>query len=161
MECIIDTCLCGLLFYAMGLRVHVQPRQWLHRLSLVLPERRPGNHTTLQGVDFLAVWIFQFAFAVLARPLRQASMIGRTAFVGVIFLYSVAVTGFIYPIIGHWTWGPDGFLATMEARATGSHGSEQASMILPVRRVVHTIGGFISLAASYCPWSPPGPQIQA
>ena len=43
MECIVDTCLCGILFYAMGLRLHVQPRQRLHRLPLVLPAgtRRP------------------------------------------------------------------------------------------------------------------------
>ena len=39
-------------------------------------------------------------------------MIGRTGFVGDL-LYSVGVSGFIYPIIGHWAWGPDGFLATM------------------------------------------------
>ena len=39
-------------------------------------------------------------------------MIGRTRFVGDL-IYSVGVSGFIYPIIGHWAWGPDGFLATM------------------------------------------------
>ena len=39
-------------------------------------------------------------------------MIGRTGFVGDL-LYSLPVSGFIYPIMGHWAWGPDGFLATM------------------------------------------------
>ena len=43
MECIVDTCLCGLLFYAIGFCVHVQPRQRLHRLPLVLPAGRAGN----------------------------------------------------------------------------------------------------------------------
>ena len=42
-------------------------------------------------------------------------MIGRTDFIGDI-LYSICVSGFIYPIIGHWAWGPDGFLATMGGR---------------------------------------------
>src|SRR5438094_8975153 len=35
MECVVDTCLCGILFYAI--RLHVQPRQRLHRVPLVFP----------------------------------------------------------------------------------------------------------------------------
>src|SRR5205085_762687 len=58
------------------------------------------------GVAFLAVWLFQFAFADTCSTITSGSMIGRTAFLGDL-LYSVAVSGFIYPIIGHWTWGPD------------------------------------------------------
>ena len=43
MECIVDTCLCGLLFLRHWLRFHVQPRQRFHWLPLVLPARRSGN----------------------------------------------------------------------------------------------------------------------
>jgi ammonium transporter, Amt family len=46
------------------------------------------------------------------------------------------VTGFIYPIIGHWTWDLDGWLATMAFRDfTGS-------------TMAHTIGGTIALAGA-------------
>ena len=74
-------------------------------------------------------------------------MIGRTAWIGDL-LYSVGVSGFIYPIIGHWAWGPDGFLATM-----GSAGNFLPSLGQPFHdfagsTVVHTIGGFIALAGS-------------
>jgi Amt family ammonium transporter len=74
-------------------------------------------------------------------------MIGRTGFVGDL-LYSVAVSGFIYPIVGHWAWGPDGFLATM-----GSDGHFLASLGLGFHdfagsTVVHTIGGFVALAGA-------------
>jgi Amt family ammonium transporter len=74
-------------------------------------------------------------------------MIGRTGFVGDL-LYSIAVSGFIYPIIGHWAWGPDGWLATM-----GSDGHFYASLGTGFHdfagsTVVHTIGGFIALAGS-------------
>jgi ammonium transporter, Amt family len=74
-------------------------------------------------------------------------MIGRTGFVGDL-LYSVAVTGFIYPIIGHWAWGPDGWLAMM-----GSAGNFFPSLGTSFHdfagsTVVHTIGGFIALAGS-------------
>ena len=61
---------------------------------------------------FLADWIFQFAFADTCSTITSGAMIGRTDFVGDL-LYSFCVSGFIYPIIGHWAWGPDGFLATM------------------------------------------------
>jgi Amt family ammonium transporter len=58
------------------------------------------------------------------------------------------VSGFIYPIIGHWAWGPDGFLATM-----GSEGHFFASLGMGFHdfagsTVVHTIGGFIALAGA-------------
>src|SRR3954462_1114438 len=61
-------------------------------------------------------------------------MVGRCGFVGDI-LYSIGVTGFIYPIIGHWGWGPDGWLATMNTPFRDFAGST----------VVHSIGGAISL----------------
>jgi len=74
-------------------------------------------------------------------------MIGRTSFIGDL-LYSVAVSGFIYPIIGHWAWGPDGFLATM-----GTPGNFLPSLGMGFHdfagsTVVHTIGGFIALAGA-------------
>jgi Amt family ammonium transporter len=59
-------------------------------------------------------------------------MVGRCGFIGDL-LYSVGVTGFIYPIIGHWTWGPDGWLAALSFRDFAGS------------TVVHTIGGAIAL----------------
>ena len=61
---------------------------------------------------FLAFWLFQYAFADTCSTITSGAMIGRTGFVGDL-VYSIGVSGFIYPIIGHWAWGPDGFLATM------------------------------------------------
>src|SRR5437763_13583126 len=64
------------------------------------------------GVAFLAVWIFQIAFADTCSTITSGAMIGRTRLVRDL-LYSVCVTGFIYPIIGHWAWGPQGSLAAV------------------------------------------------
>ena len=66
-----------------------------------------------------------FAFADTCSTITSGAMVGRTGFKGDL-LYSVGVTGFIYPIIGHWAWGPDGFLATM-----GSAGSSSAGGATP------------------------------
>ena len=62
------------------------------------------------GVAILAYWLFQFAFADTCSTITSGAMIGRTGFVGDL-LYSVGVSGLIYPIVGHWVWGPDGWLA--------------------------------------------------
>src|SRR6185369_10683912 len=97
-ECVVDTCLCGILFYFIG----------YHWFFL---QNAPATYEGT-GVAFLAVWIFQFAFADTCSTITSGAMIGRTGFVGDL-LYSVCVTGFIYPIIGHWAWGPDGWLALM------------------------------------------------
>ena len=64
------------------------------------------------GVAFMAFFLFQFAFADTCSTITSGAMVGRTGFWGDI-LYSIGVSGFIYPIIGHWVWGPDGWLATM------------------------------------------------
>ena len=69
----------------------------------------PATYGTT-GVPLLAYWVFQYAFADTCSTVTSGAMIGRCDFIGDL-LYSVGVTGFIYPIIGHWAWGPDGWLA--------------------------------------------------
>ena len=64
------------------------------------------------GIPIFAHYVFQFAFADCASTICSGAMVGRTRFIGDV-LYSIGVSGFIYPIFGHWCWGPDGFLATM------------------------------------------------
>ncbi|MEI9812756.1 MAG: ammonium transporter [Acidobacteriota bacterium] len=93
------------------------------------------------------LWLFQFAFADTCSTITSGAMIGRTAWIGDL-LYSFCVSGFIYPIIGHWAWGPDGFLATMGSAGNflpwvGTNFHDFAGST-----VVHTIGGFIALAGA-------------
>src|SRR6202163_3729137 len=107
MECIVDTCLCGILFYAWGFAfMFAHGNGWIGYHWFFLAGAPATYETT--GVAFLAVWIFQFAFADTCSTITSGSMIGRTGLVGDL-LYSICVTGFIYPIIGHWAWGPDGW----------------------------------------------------
>src|ERR1700722_1910601 len=125
MECIVDTCLCGILFYAIGFAF-----MFSHGNGFI------GYH-----------WFFQFAFADTCSTITSGAMIGRTGFVGDL-LYSLGVSGFIYPIIGHWAWGPDGFLATMGSPGYFLPNLGQSFHDFAGSSVVHTIGGFIALAGS-------------
>jgi Ammonia permease len=111
MECVVDTCLCGILFYAFGFAFMFSHGNGFIGYHWFFLQGAPATYETT-GVAFLAVWLFQFAFADTCSTITSGAMIGRTAFFGDL-LYSVAVSGFIYPIVGHWAWGPDGWLATM------------------------------------------------
>jgi Amt family ammonium transporter len=83
----------------------------------------------------LAYFLFQFAFADTCSTITSGAMVGRTGFVGDL-LYSIGVSGFIYPIIGHWAWGPDGWL-----NGVSFHDFAGST-------VVHTIGGMVALAGA-------------
>src|SRR4029078_11201594 len=63
-------------------------------------------------------------------------------------IYSLGVSGFIYPIIGHWAWGPDGFLATMGTEGNFLAGLGMGFHDFAGSTVVHTIGGFVALAGA-------------
>ena len=146
MECIVDTCLCGILFYAIGFAFMFSHGNGLIGTNWFFLQGAPATYEST-GVAFLAFWLFQFAFADTCSTITSGAMIGRTGFVGDLF-YSVGVSGFIYPIIGHWAWGPDGFLANM-----GSKGNFLPSLGVGFHdfagsTVVHTIGGFIALAGA-------------
>ncbi|HTB23852.1 MAG TPA: ammonium transporter, partial [Puia sp.] len=146
MECIFDTCLCGLLFWAIGYSFMFSHGNGFIGLNWFFLQGTPATYETT-GIPLLAHWIFQFAFADTCSTIVSGAMIGRTAFRGDI-IYSIGITGFIYPIIGHWAWGPDGFLATM-----GSTGFFLPTLGNGFRdfagsTVVHTIGGIASLAGA-------------
>src|SRR5882724_5226105 len=146
MECIVDTCLCGILFFAFGFSFMFSHGNGFIGYHWFFLKDIPATYEGT-GVAFLAFWLFQFAFADTCSTITSGAMIGRTGFVGDL-LYSLAVSGFIYPIIGHWAWGPDGFLALMgsdghflPSLGTGFHDFAGST-------VVHTIGGFIALAGA-------------
>jgi Amt family ammonium transporter len=157
-ECVFDTCLCGFLYYTWGYAFmfgagngfigwhdpNDATKNWFF-LSNVTAMTLYGA----TGVPVLAHWVFQFAFADCASTICSGTMIGRTDFIGDI-LYSICVSGFIYPIIGHWAWGPDGFLALM-----GGAGHFLPSLGMNFHdfagsTVVHSIGGWIAIAGGIC-----------
>jgi len=157
MECVFDTCLCGILFYAVGYAFMFGHGNGLIGWGgLGADGKTITNWFFLQntpltyegtGIPVLAHWIFQYAFADTCSTIVSGAMIGRTSFRGDI-LYSIGITGFIYPIIGHWAWGPDGWLVTMGAAGGFLPGLGQGFRDFAGSTVVHTIGGVASLAGA-------------
>jgi Amt family ammonium transporter len=62
MECIVDTCLCGILFYAIGFAFMFSHGNSFIGYHWFFLQDAPETYEST-GVAFLAVWIFQFAFA--------------------------------------------------------------------------------------------------
>src|SRR3979490_1038811 len=116
MECVVDTCLAGLLFYAIGFAFMFSHGNGFIGYHWFFLQGTPATYEAT-GVAFLVLWLFQFSFADTCSTITSGAMIGRTGFVGDL-LYSLAVSGFISPIIGHWAWGPDGWPAL---RGTEGH----------------------------------------
>ena len=113
-EGIADTFICGILFWAWGFAFMFEPgTPLIGTTGFFMMGLDPTYGST--GVPLLAFWVFQFAFADTCSMITSGAMIGRCGFIGDI-LYSIGVTGFIYPIIGHWSWGLDGWLAAMRFR---------------------------------------------
>src|SRR5437660_5423041 len=133
-EGIADTCICGILFWAIGFAFMFEDGNRFIGTHGFFLQNLPDTYGTT-GVPLLAFWVFQFAFADTASTITSGAMVGRCGFIGDI-LYSIGVTGFIYPIVGHWAWGPDGWLALR-----GFHDFAGST-------VVHAIGGTISLAGA-------------
>jgi len=137
LEGIVDTCLCGILFYAWGFAFMFGSGNGFIGHQYFFLQGVPDTYGST-GVAFLAYWLFQFAFADTCSTITSGAMVGRTGFVGDL-LYSFGVSGFIYPIIGHWAWGPDGWLTTLTPNPFRDFAGST---------VVHTIGGFVALAGA-------------
>ena len=79
-------------------------------------------------------WMFQVVFAATAATIVSGAMAERTRFVGYL-VYSVFISGLIYPISGHWVWG-GGWLAQL-----GFHDFAGST-------VVHSVGAWAALVGS-------------
>jgi ammonium transporter, Amt family len=137
LEGIVDTCLCGILFWAWGFAFMFGAGNGFIGKQFFFLHNAPATFGS-SGVSMLTFFLFQFAFADTCSTITSGAMVGRTGFVGDL-LYSFGVSGFIYPILGHWAWGPDGWLNTIHPAAFHDFAGST---------VVHTIGGFVAFTGA-------------
>src|SRR4051794_30876595 len=144
LECVFDTCLCGVLWFAIGFAFMFGEGNGLigHQFFFLHGMTAAYGST---GVAFLAFFLFQFAFADTASTITSGAMVGRTSFKGDI-IYSAIVSGLIYPIFGHWVWGPGGWLGNMTPDFLNNFTNGAVFRDFAGSTVVHTVGGFVALA---------------
>jgi len=145
-SCVFDTCVCGILYWAVGFAFQFGAGNgFIGHQFFLLHGMTPGYGST--GVAFLAFFLFQFAFADTASTVTTGALVGRTSFKGDI-IYSVFVSGLIYPVFGHWAWGPGGWLGNTMGWFGDfvNNGSGVVFRDFAGSTVVHTVGGVIALA---------------
>ncbi|CAN5658657.1 ammonium transporter [soil metagenome] len=151
MECVFDTCLCGILYWSIGFAFQFGLGNGLIGHSNFFLNGITDTYTYGGLFDtkvaFLAFFLFQFAFADTASTITSGAMVGRTSFKGDI-LYSLAVSGFIYPIFGHWVWGPGGWLGNTMGWFAGIVPDGIVFRDFAGSTVVHTVGGLLALAGA-------------
>lgn len=97
--------------------------------AVVTPEDVAGPSYEAAG------WVFQVVFAATAATIVSGAMAERTKFAGYV-IYSVVITGLLYPITGHWIWGGDGWLSALGMRDFAGS------------TVVHSVGAWAGLAGA-------------
>ncbi|MBP1962386.1 ammonium transporter [Paenibacillus aceris] len=80
-------------------------------------------------------WLFQCAFVIAVISIVSGAVAERINFRAYI-LYTIAMTGLIYPIAGHWVWAVGGWLGKL------------GMVDFAGSAVIHALGGFSALAAA-------------
>ncbi len=86
------------------------------------------------SVPTYAAWLFQLVFAATAATIVSGAMAERTQFKSYL-IYSLFITGIIYPIVGHWIWG-------------GGWLSDLGMSDFAGSTVVHSTGGWLALTGA-------------
>jgi len=81
-------------------------------------------------------WFYQWTFAATCSTIISGAMAGRTNLVAY-FVYSVVVTGFIYPVVVHWTWSDNAWLA------------DRGYLDFAGSGIVHVTGGIAAMIGAY------------
>ncbi len=87
------------------------------------------------SIPLWAFVMFQTVFAATAATIVSGAMAERTRFIAYM-VYSIVISAFIYPVVGHWIWG-GGWLAKM------------GMIDFAGSTVVHSVGGWAALIGAY------------
>ncbi len=136
MKNLMDFSIGSLAFWAVGfgLMFGATATGWFGTSGFFLSDFTPDGDPWV-----LAFWMFQVVFAATAATIVSGAMAERTKFTGYI-LYSIFVSGLIYPIFGSWAWG---------SLLNGSGWLEGFGFIdFAGSTVVHSVGGWAALAGA-------------
>jgi Amt family ammonium transporter len=89
----------------------------------------------LNGTEDYIGWFFQFVFAGTTATIVSGAVAERCQFRAYL-IYSAVLTAFIYPVVSHWIWSADGWMAGKVLDFAGGG-------------AVHGVGGTAALSAAW------------
>ncbi|KQO01174.1 ammonium transporter [Paenibacillus sp. Leaf72] len=92
------------------------------------------SHIVL-NISHETYWLFQCAFVIAVISIVSGAVAERIHFRAYILL-TIAMTGLIYPLAGHWVWSTGGWLGKL------------GMIDFAGSAVIHALGGFAALAAA-------------
>lgn len=134
----------GLAFYFIGYNLmYVDVQGWIGSISLLYGPSSDeiallgGNADSLEavtenGYSVMSDWFFQMVFVATAASIVSGALAERVKLWS-FFVFTIALTGIIYPIVGAWTWGGGWLDAMGFSDFAGS-------------TIVHGTGGWAALA---------------
>ncbi|RKP53981.1 ammonium transporter [Cohnella endophytica] len=134
MKVFVDIAFGALVFYAIGFAfMYGKDEASLIGLSGFF---MGGDLTHLSlNISHDTYWLFQCAFVIAVISIVSGAVAERIHFRAYI-LYTIFMTGLIYPISGHWIWSSNGWLAKL------------GMIDFAGSAAIHALGGFAALAAA-------------
>ncbi|XP_077994370.1 putative ammonium transporter 1 [Glandiceps talaboti] len=129
---VLDVCVGAMIYWAMGYAFAFGEGNWFIGSRNFFFEDFSS--------DMLSHWFFHFVFAATATTIVSGAMAERTEF-GAYLIYSVIITGFIYPVVSHWAWSDNGWLLV-------GPGDGITYQDFAGSGVVHTVGGTAALVGA-------------
>lgn len=136
MKNLMDFSMGSLAYWALGfgLMFGISKSGWIGTSGFFLSDFKVGGDPWV-----LAFWMFQVVFAATAATIVSGAMAERTKFSGYL-VYSIFISGLIYPIFGSWAWG---------GLFHGGGWLEKLGFIdFAGSTVVHSVGGWAALAGA-------------
>ena len=136
MKNLMDFSIGSVAFWAVGFAIMFGNGNWFLGLSgwFVPAESKAFASLEWSSVPTHAAWLFQLVFAATAATIVSGAMAERTRFKSYL-IYTIFITGFIYPVVGHWIWG-GGWLSSL------------GMLDFAGSTVVHSTGGWLALAGA-------------
>ena len=136
MKNLMDFSMGSVAYWAIGFAIMFGTGGWFMGTSgwFVPSDSSAFSSLEWSSVPTHAAWLFQLVFAATAATIVSGAMAERTQFKSYL-IYSVFITGIIYPVVGHWIWG-GGWLSSMGM-------SDFAGST-----VVHSTGGWLALTGA-------------
>ena len=136
MKNLMDFSIGSVAFWAVGFAIMFGNGNSLLGLSgwFVPAESKAFASLEWSSVPTYAAWLFQLVFAATAATIVSGAMAERTRFKSYL-IYTIFITGFIYPVVGHWIWGGGWLSGLGMVDFAGS-------------TVVHSTGGWLALAGA-------------